>query len=134
MAEQQTQQQAGDGRAATGRDSLTVTDNRTGRSYEIEIVDGTVRAKDFRQIKVTEDEFGMMTYDPSFDNTASCRSAITYIDGDNGVLEHRGYPIDQLCERSTYLEVAYLVIHGELPTQAQLDAWVFDITHHTYVH
>jgi citrate synthase len=121
---------------ADGRpgDSLTITDNRTGEKYEIPITDGTVRAMDLRQIKVTEDEFGMMSYDPAFTNTASCRSAITFIDGEAGVLEHRGYPIEQLCERSTYLEVAYLLIFGELPTKAQLDRWVYDVTHHTFVH
>ncbi|HEX5928555.1 MAG TPA: citrate synthase [Solirubrobacterales bacterium] len=115
-------------------DSLTVTDNRTGRTYELPIEDGTVRAMDLRQIKVDEDEFGMLAYDPAFTNTASCRSAVTYIDGAAGVLEHRGYSIEQLCERSTFLETAYLLIFGELPTGPQLDRWVFDITHHTYVH
>jgi citrate synthase len=115
-------------------ESLTVTDNRTGKTYELPIEDGTVRAMDLRQIKVREDEFGMMAYDPAFTNTASCRSAVTYIDGDAGILEHRGYSIEQLCERSTFLEVAYLLIFGELPTGPQLDRWTFDITHHTYVH
>jgi citrate synthase len=115
-------------------DSLTITDNRTGQSYEVPISDGTVRAMDLRQIKVSEDEFGMMAYDPAFTNTASCRSSITYIDGAAGVLEHRGYSIEQLCEKSTFLEVAYLLIFGELPTEAQLDRWVYDITHHTFVH
>jgi citrate synthase len=120
--------------AGSGSDSLSVTDNRTGESYEIEITDGTVKAMDFRQIKVSEDDFGLMTYDPAFTNTASCRSAITYIDGEAGILEHRGIPIEQLCEKSSYLEVAYLLVFGQLPTQAQLDTWVHDITHHTYVH
>src|SRR3954447_24171029 len=115
-------------------ETLTVTDNRTGRSYEVPITDGTVRAMDLRQIKVDEDDFGLMTYDPAFTNTASTRSAITFIDGDSGILEYRGYPIEQLAERSTYLEVAYLLIHGELPSQQQLDQWVHDITHHTFVH
>jgi citrate synthase len=115
-------------------DSLTITDNRTGQSYEVPISDGTVRAMDLRQIKVEESEFGLMAYDPAFTNTAACRSSITYIDGAAGVLEHRGYSIEQLCERSTYLEVAYLLIFGELPTEAQLDRWVYDITHHTFVH
>jgi citrate synthase len=123
-----------DGGVATGSDSLTVTDNRTGRTYELPIADGTIRGLDLRQIKVDEDEFGMMSYDPAFTNTASCRSAITFIDGDKGILEHRGYSIEQLCERSTFLEVAYLLIFGELPTKPQLERWVFDITHHTYVH
>jgi citrate synthase len=133
MADEQTQQDDGGG-VATARDTLSVTDNRTGESYEIEISDGTVKAMDFRQIKVNEGDFGLMTYDPAFTNTASCRSSITFIDGEAGVLEHRGYPIEQLCERSSYLEVAYLLIYGELPTRDQLDEWVFEITHHTFVH
>jgi citrate synthase len=115
-------------------DSLTITDNRTGKSYEVPISDGTVRAMDLRQIKVDEGEFGMMAYDPAFTNTASCRSAVTYIDGAAGILEHRGYSIEQLCEKSTFLEVAYLLIFGQLPTAPQLDRWVYDITHHTFVH
>ncbi|MEX2447447.1 MAG: citrate synthase [Solirubrobacterales bacterium] len=115
-------------------DSLTVTDNRTGKTYELPVEDGTVRAMDLRQIKVDEDEFGMMAYDPAFTNTAACRSAVTYIDGSAGVLEHRGYSIEQLCERSSFLEVAYLLIFGELPTAPQLERWVYDITHHTFVH
>jgi len=123
--------ESGDGRPG---DSLTITDNRTGETYEIPISEGTVRAMDLRQIKVAEDDFGLMAYDPAFTNTASCRSAITFIDGEAGVLEHRGYSIEQLCEHSTYLEVAYLLIFGELPTKAQLDRWVYDITHHTFVH
>jgi citrate synthase len=114
--------------------TLSVTDNRTGESYEIEITDGTIRTMDLRQIKVADDEFGMMGYDPAFLNTASCRSAITYIDGDAGILQHRGIPIEQLSEQSSYLEVAYLLIFGELPTQAQLDRWTYDVTHHTFVH
>jgi citrate synthase len=133
MADEQAQREDGGG-VATAQDTLSVTDNRTGETYEIEISDGTVRAMDFRGIKVSEDDFGLMTYDPAFTNTASCRSSITYIDGEAGVLEYRGYPIDQLCERSSYLEVAYLLIYGELPTEVQLDEWVFEITHHTYVH
>ncbi len=115
-------------------DSLTVTDNRTGKTYELPIDDGTVRAMDLRQIKVDENEFGLMAYDPAFTNTAACRSAVTYIDGEAGVLEHRGYSIEQLCERSSFLEVAYLLIFGELPTQPQLERWTFDIIHHTFVH
>jgi citrate synthase len=122
-----------DGKAAGG-DTLSITDNRTGESYEIEITDGTIRTMDLRQIKVAEDDFGMMGYDPAFLNTASCRSAITYIDGEAGILEHRGIPIEQLCEHSTYLEVAYLLVFGELPTQAQLDRWTYDVIHHTFVH
>jgi len=139
MADEQTQEaQRSDGEVARDggapADSLSVTDNRTGQSYEVEVVDGTVKAMDFRQIKVSEDDFGLMTYDPAFTNTAACRSEITFVDGDNGVLEYRGYPIDQLCEHSTYLEVAYLLIHGELPAPEQQEAWVYDITHHTFVH
>jgi len=126
--------QPGDGGVAQAADTLTVTDNRTGRTYEIEITDGTVRALDLRQIKVDDHDFGLMTYDPAYMNTASCRSAITYIDGDAGILEYRGYPIDQLAERSSYLEVAYLLVHGELPTAKQLDDWVGEITIHTFVH
>ncbi|HEV2790479.1 MAG TPA: citrate synthase, partial [Solirubrobacterales bacterium] len=136
--EQQTQDPTAAGANSSGDPSgdetLTVTDNRTGKSYELPISDGTVRAMDLRQIKVSEDEFGLMAYDPAFTNTASCRSSITYIDGAAGVLEHRGHSIAQLCEKSTYLEVAYLLIFGELPTTAQLDRWVYDITHHTFVH
>jgi citrate synthase len=121
----------GDGQAAN---TLTVTDNRTGKTYELPVTDGTVRAMDLRQIKVDEGEFGLMAYDPAYTNTASCRSSITYIDGDRGILQHRGYSIEQLCEQSTYLEVAYLLIHGELPTKSQLDEWVHEITIHTFVH
>src|SRR5687767_6092707 len=115
-------------------DTLTITDNRTGKSYELPIKDGTVKALDLRQIKTDADDFGLMTYDPAFMNTASCRSAITFIDGDRGILEYRGYPIEQLAERSTFLEVAYLLLQGELPTQAQLDEWVLSITYHTFIH
>src|SRR5690349_22001179 len=118
---------AGDGVRANGADTLTVTDNRTGQTYEIEITDGTVRAMDFRQIKVDDDDFGLMTYDPAFTNTAAARSAVTYIDGDAGVLEYRGYPIEQLAEQSTFLEVSYLLVHGELPNQQQLDEWTHEI-------
>jgi citrate synthase len=117
-----------------GAESLTIKDNRTGKSYDVEIKDGTVKAMDLRQIKVSDDDFGMMTFDPGFTNTAACRSAVTYIDGDAGILEHRGIPIDQLCERSNYLEVAYMLIFGGLPNQGQYDQWVHDITHHTYAH
>jgi citrate synthase len=130
---QEIERPATDG-ASPGTESLTVTDNRTGKTYELPITDGTVRAMDLRQIKVDEDEFGTMAYDPAFTNTAACRSSITYIDGAAGILEHRGYSIEQLCEKSTFLEVAYLLIFGELPTGPQLDRWVYDITHHTFVH
>jgi citrate synthase len=129
-----TQATTSDGAAGQGAQTLTVTDNRTGQTYEIEITDGTVRAMDFRQIKVADDDFGLMTYDPAYTNTASTRSAVTYIDGDAGILEYRGYPIEQLAEQSTYLEVAYLLVHGELPTQKQLDDWTHEITIHTFVH
>jgi len=133
--ETETQGQAGhDGEMAKRGETLSVTDNRTGESYEVEITDGTVKAMDFRQMKVSEDDFGLMTYDPAYTNTASCRSAITFIDGAKGILEYRGYPIDQLAERSTYLEVAYLLVHGELLDKSQLDEWVHQITIHTFVH
>src|ERR671936_1713931 len=134
MAEAQTKSRDDGAGAATTQDTLSVTDNRTGETYELEITDGTVRAMDFRQIKVDEDDFGLMTYDPAFTNTAACRSEITYIDGENGILQHRGYSIEDLTEHSSYLEVAYLLIHGELPTKDQLDEWVHEITIHTYVH
>src|SRR5919204_2250418 len=114
--------------------TLTITDDRTGKSYTLPIENGTVRAMDLRQIKTDADDFGMMTYDPALMNTASTRSSITYIDGDKGILEYRGYPIEQLAEQSTYIEVAYLLVHGELPTQEQLDQWEHDITIHTFVH
>ena len=125
--------QNGEAQAAQA-DSLTVTDNRTGESYDVEITDGTVRAMDFRQIKVSEDDFGLMTYDPGLSNTAHCRSSICYIDGEAGVLEYRGIPIEQLCDHSNYLEVAYLLIYGHLPNQEEYDNWVYQVTHHTFVH
>ncbi len=114
-------------------DTLSITDNRTGKQYELEITDGAIRATDLRQIK-TSDHAGLVTYDPAFMNTAACRSRITFIDGDKGILEYRGYPIEQLAEHSTYLETAYLIIFGELPTQDQLDAWTHSITMHTMLH
>jgi citrate synthase len=132
--ETQTQDATGDGHAAGGDQTLTVTDNRTGQTYEVPIEDGTIRGIALRDIKVDEDDFGLMSYDPAYLNTASCRSAITFIDGDKGILEYRGYPIEQLAEHSTYLEVAYLLVHGELPNQKQLDEWVHEITIHTFVH
>ncbi len=119
---------------AVTQDTLTVTDNRTGKAYEIPIKDGTIRAMDLRQIKTDAEDFGLMTYDPAFMNTASCKSAITYIDGDKGILEYRGYPIDQLAEKSTYLETAYLILYGELPNKQQLAEWTHNITYHTMVH
>jgi citrate synthase len=115
-------------------DTLTITDNRTGQQFEVPITDGTIRAMDLRKIKASDDDFGLMTYDPAFQNTASCRSSITFIDGDKGILEYRGYPIEQLAEHSTYLETAYLILFGELPTTDQLDAWTREITLHTMLH
>ncbi|AHY46900.1 citrate (Si)-synthase [Rubrobacter radiotolerans] len=123
-----------EGGTRTAKDSLTVTDNRTGKTYEVEIKDGTVRAMDFREMKVDEDDFGLMTYDPGFTNTANCRSSITYIDGEAGILEHRGIPIETLCEESSYLEVAYLLVNGHLPNEKELTEWTYEITHHTYIH
>jgi len=114
--------------------TLSVTDDRTGRTYTFPIEDGTVRAADFRRIKEKDDDFGLMLYDPAFMNTASCRSNITFIDGDRGILEYRGYPIEQLAEHCTFLEVAYLVLFGKLPNSKELDNWVFEITHHTMLH
>jgi citrate synthase len=128
------EQRTDGGGVATAADTLTITDNRTGQTYEVPIEDGTVRAIALRDIKVDEDDFGLMTYDPAYSNTAACRSSITFIDGDKGILEYRGYPIEQLAESSTYLEVAYLLIHGELPSRPQLDEWVHEITIHTFVH
>lgn len=126
---------AGNGQAVTrGQETVTITDNRTGQSIEVPIEDGTVRASALRELKVDPADFGVMTYDPAYVNTASCRSAITYIDGAAGVLEHRGYPIEQLCEHSSYLEVAYLLVHGELPTSEQMAKWTHEITMHTFVH
>jgi citrate synthase len=124
-----------------GKDTLTIIDNRTGKTYEVPIFYGTypkygaaIRAMDLRQIKVDEEDFGLMSYDPAFLNTASTRSRITFIDGERGILRYRGYPIEVLAERSTYLEVAYLLLHGELPTRSQLDAWTYEIMHHTFLH
>ncbi len=117
-----------------GKNSLTITDNRTGKSYEIPIEHDTIHATDLRQIKVTDDEFGLMTYDPAFLNTASCKSTITFIDGDKGILQYRGYPIEQLAEKSNFLETAYLLIWGELPTKSEFEAWVNNITMHTLIH
>ena len=127
-------QQPADGGVATSGDTLTVTDNRTGKQYEIPIEDGTIRATALRKIKTDDDDFGLMTYDPAYMATASCRSAITFIDGEKGILEYRGYPIEQLAEKSTYLEVAYLLIQGHLPTTKQLEDWDQEITIHTFVH
>jgi len=117
-----------------GKDSLSITDNRTGKSYEVPVENGTIKALDLRKIKLTDDDFGLMTYDPAFTNTAACKSRITFIDGDRGVLNYRGYPIEQLAERSNYLETAYLILNGELPAKAQYEDWIRETTHHTIVH
>jgi len=116
------------------RDSLTITDNRNGKTYEIPITDDTIRALDLRQIKLNQNDFGMMSYDPAFNNTALCKSKVTFIDGDEGILRYRGYPIEELAERSTYLETAYLIIFGELPSGKQLEEWTYHVTHHTFIH
>jgi citrate synthase len=116
------------------KNSLSITDNRTGKVYEVPIEHGAIHATDLRRIKVDAGDFGLLSYDPAFMNTASCKSTITYIDGDRGILRYRGYPIEQLAEHSTYLEVAYLLIHGELPTVGQLEQWTWEITHHTWIH
>ena len=116
------------------RDSLTITDNRNGKTYEIPITDDTIRALDLRQIKLNQSDFGMMSYDPAFNNTALCKSKVTFIDGDAGILRYRGYPIEELAERSTYLETAYLILFGELPTRAQIEDWTYHVTHHTFIH
>jgi citrate synthase len=115
-------------------DTLTIVDNRTGKKYDLPIQDGTIRAMDLRQIKTGPEDFGLMTYDPAFMNTANCRSAITYIDGDKGILLYRGYPIEQLAEDSDFLETAYLILFGELPGATQYQTWVRDITYHTMLH
>jgi citrate synthase len=120
--------------AATGRDSLSITDNRTGKQYEIPIQNETIRAIDLRQIKANPQDFGLISYDPAFTNTASCSSRITYIDGDAGILRYRGYPIEELAEKSTFIETAYLILHGELPTRDQLSDWTYNVTHHTFIH
>ena len=119
---------------SSGDGTLHVTDSRTGRSYDIPITDGAIRATDLRRIKTADDDYGVLSYDPAFLNTASCRSAITFIDGDRGILRYRGYPIEELAERCTFLQVAYLLLHGELPTADQEQAWTEQITHHTFVH
>lgn len=116
------------------KNTLSVKDNRTGKTYELAIDNDTIRATDLRQIRVKDEDFGMMSYDPAFGNTASCKSKVTFIDGEKGILRYRGYPIEELAKKSNFLEVAYLLIHGELPNKSQYDSWVHDITHHTYVH
>jgi citrate synthase len=116
------------------RDTLSVVDNRTGKSYELPVTDGAITAMDLRQIKTADDDFGMLAYDPAFTNTASCRSAITFIDGDKGILRYRGYPIDELAERCSFLEVAFLLLNGELPDKDELAQWEDEVTHHTFIH
>lgn len=116
------------------KDTLSITDNRTGKSYEVEIQNDTIRSMDLRQIKVADEDFGMMGYDPAFTNTASCRSAVTFIDGEKGILRYRGYPIEQLAEQSSFLETAYLLMYGELPGPAALEEWEYNIIHHTFLH
>ena len=118
----------------SGSETLTIRDNRTGQSYDVPIQDGTIKAADIGKIKADDETPGLAVYDPGFVNTASCRSAVTFIDGDKGILEYRGYPIEQLAEKSNFLEVSYLLIHGDLPTKEQYDAWVHEITYHTFVH
>jgi citrate synthase len=118
----------------TTNDMLRVTDSRTGRSYELPIVDGAIRAIDLRQIKTSDDDFGLLSYDPAFQNTASCRSAITFIDGDKGILRYRGYPIEELANRATFLDVAWLLLNGEMPDKTESAAWAREISQHTYVH
>jgi citrate synthase len=129
-----TPTQTGGSTTSSRRDTLTITDNRTGKQYEVPISNDTIRAMDLRQIKVDSGDFGMMSYDPSFSNTASCKSKITFIDGDKGILRYRGYSIEELAEKSTYIETAYLLLHGELPTKSQLADWHYQITHHTFIH
>jgi citrate synthase len=116
------------------KQTLTITDNRTGKTYDLPIQDGTIKAMDLRNIRVDDEDFGLMTYDPAFQNTAACRSAITFIDGDRGILNYRGYPIDQLAESSNFLEVAFLLLNGELPNRVQYEAWAHDVKMHTFVH
>jgi citrate synthase len=127
-------QPAAEGTTRMTRDTLTITDNRTGKTYEIPVTHETIKALDLRQIKVQPDDFGMMSYDPAFNNTASCKSKITFIDGDKGILRYRGYSIEDLSENSTYLETAFLILHGELPSKSQLEQWNYHVTHHTFIH
>ena len=125
---------AADEAARMSRETLSITDNRTGKQYELPIKNGTIRALDLRQIKTDGSDFGLMSYDPAFNNTALCHSRVTFIDGDAGILRYRGYPIEELAEKSSYLETAYLILRGELPTRAQLEEWSYHITHHTFIH
>ncbi|NTV97999.1 MAG: citrate (Si)-synthase, partial [Chlorobiaceae bacterium] len=120
--------------ATESRNSLTVTDNRTGKIYEVPIENGAILTSELRKIKTSEDDFGLLGYDPGFMNTASCKSSITYIDGDKGILRYRGYPIEQLAEKSTFLETAYLLIKGMLPDKERLAVWTYNIRHNTLTH
>jgi citrate synthase len=129
----ETKQADGAGTATSGN-SLTITDSRTGKQYEFPIEDGAIRATELRKIKTSDDDFGLLSYDPAYMATASCRSAITFIDGEKGILQYRGYPIEQLAERSTFIEVAYLLVHGRLPSREELEQWTHEITIHTFVH
>jgi citrate synthase len=125
---------ANDQLSAAKRDTLTIIDNRNGKQYEIPITHDTIRAIDLRQIRIHDSDFGMMSYDPAFTNTAACTSKIAFIDGDKGILRYRGYPIEELAEKSSYIETAYLILHGELPVRSQLDEWTYHVTHHTFIH
>ena len=133
MSDEQTQATE-NGRQTAQADILRATDQRTGETYDIEITDGTVRSMDFSQINVDEDDAGLKTHDPGLSNTSHCRSSICYIDGEQGILEYRGIPIEQLAENSNYLEVAYLLIYGHLPNDDEYNNWVYQVTHHTFVH
>ncbi|HUJ41638.1 MAG TPA: citrate/2-methylcitrate synthase, partial [Candidatus Acidoferrales bacterium] len=119
---------------AARRESLSITDNRTGKQYELPIENGAIRANDLKKIRSGPDDPGLSAYDPAFLNTAACQSRITFIDGEKGILEYRGYPIEELAEKSTFLETAYLILRGELPTRSQLEEWTWHITHHTFIH
>ena len=116
------------------KDTLSITDNRSGKSYEIDVQEGAIRAMDLRQIKTSNEDFGLLTYDPGFVNTASCRSRVTFIDGDQGILLYRGYPIQQLAEKSTFMETAYLLLHGDLPSEEEFRSFRHEIIQHTLLH
>src|SRR5512132_2579303 len=130
----ETKRNSGNGEMKKTPPSLTVTDNRTGAMYEIPIENGAVHASELRKIKATPDDFGLVSYDPGFLNTAACRSAITYIDGDRGILRYRGYPIEEIAGKKSFLDVAYLILNGECPTDEQRKGWSYEITHHTFLH
>jgi citrate synthase len=132
--EEVTAKKPGPQSGAGPANTLTVNDDRTGKEYKLQIQDGAIKAMDLRQIRVSDKDFGLMSYDPAFQNTASCKSRITFIDDDAGILRYRGYPIEELAEKKNYLEVAYLVLHGELPKKAEYETWLHNITYHTMVH